>query len=77
MKVGCTAYNTETVHMEGDSTSYEETMGSPNSSKWLEAIEDEMISMSFNDAWDLKEIPRGAKIVGCKWVYEAREYRKV
>jgi hypothetical protein len=26
-------YNTETVHMEGDPTSYEETMGGPNSSK--------------------------------------------
>jgi hypothetical protein len=26
-------YNTETVHMEGDPTSYEEAMGGPNSSK--------------------------------------------
>jgi hypothetical protein len=42
-------YNTETVHMEGDPTSYEEAMGSPNSSKWLEAMEDEMRSMSSND----------------------------
>jgi hypothetical protein len=45
-------YNTETVHMEGDPTSYEEAMGSPNSSKWLEAMEDEMKSMSSNDVWD-------------------------
>jgi hypothetical protein len=34
-------YNTEIVHMEGDPTSYEEAMESPNSSKWLEAMEDE------------------------------------
>jgi hypothetical protein len=51
-------YNTEIVHMEGDPTSYEETMGIPNSSKWLEAMEDEMRSMSSNDVWDLVEIPK-------------------
>jgi hypothetical protein len=49
--------------MEGDPTSYEEAMGSPNSSKWLEAMEDEMRSMSSNNVWDLEEIPKGAKIV--------------
>jgi hypothetical protein len=42
-------YNTETVHMEGDPTSYEEAMGSPNSLKWLEAMEDKMMLMSSND----------------------------
>jgi hypothetical protein len=65
-------YNTETVHMEGDPTSYEEAMGSPNSSKWLEAMEDEMRSMSSNNVWDLEEIPKGAKTVGCKWVYKTK-----
>jgi hypothetical protein len=34
-------YNTETVHIEGEPTSYEEAMRSPHSSKWLEAMEDE------------------------------------
>jgi hypothetical protein len=58
--------------MEGDPTSYEEAMGSPNSSKWLEAMEDEMRSMSSNDVWDLEEIPKGAKIVGYKWVYKTK-----
>jgi hypothetical protein len=56
--------------MEGDPTSYEEAMRSLHSSKWLEAMEDEMKSMSSNDVWDLEEIPKGAKIVGCKWVYK-------
>jgi hypothetical protein len=65
-------YNTETVHIEGDPTSYEEAMGGPNSSKWLETMEDEMRSMSSNNVWDLEEIPKGAKIVGCKWVYKTK-----
>jgi hypothetical protein len=47
-------------------------MGDPNSSKWLEAMEDEMRLMSSNNVWDLEEIPKGAKIVGCKWVYKTK-----
>jgi hypothetical protein len=58
--------------MEGDPVSYEEAMRSAHPSKWLEAMEDEMKSMSSNDVWDLVEIPKGAKIVGCKWVYKIK-----
>jgi hypothetical protein len=54
--------------MEGDPTLYEEAMRNPRSSKWLEAMEDEMKSMSSNNVWDLEEIPKGSKIVACKWV---------
>ena len=31
-----------------------------------------MRSMSTNGVWDLEEIPKGAKIVGCKWVYKMK-----
>jgi hypothetical protein len=41
-------YTSEEIHMEGDPTSYEEAMRSPHSSKWHEAIDDEMRSMSAN-----------------------------
>jgi len=34
--------------------------------------EDEMKSMSSKDVWDLVEIPKGAKTVGCKWVYKTK-----
>jgi hypothetical protein len=66
-------YNiTEEFQMEGDPTSFEQAMRSEHSSKWLEAMEDEMRSMSANDVWDLEEIPKGAKTVGCKWVYKIK-----
>ena len=58
--------------MEDDPTSFEEAMRSVNSSKWTAAMEDEMKSMSANKVWDLEEIPKGAKIVGCKWVYKIK-----
>jgi hypothetical protein len=58
--------------MEGDPTSFEEAMRSAHSSKWLEAMEDEMGSMSTNKVWASEEIPKGAKIVGCKWVHKTK-----
>jgi len=51
--------------MKGDPISFKESMRSADSSKCLQATQDEMRSMSTNDVWDLKEIPKGAKIVGC------------
>ena len=58
--------------MEGDPTSYEEAMRSVHSLEWFEAMNDEMKSMSSNGVWDLEEIPKGAKTVGCKWVYKIK-----
>ena len=65
-------YNSEEFHIEGDPTSFEEAMSRPDASKWLEAMEDELKSMSSNKVWDLEEVPKGAKTVGCKWVYKIK-----
>ena len=58
--------------MEGDPTSFEEAMRSTHSSKWLEAMQDEMRSINTNGVWDLETTPKGAKIVGCKCVYKTK-----
>ena len=42
-------YVSKEIQMEGDPTSFEEAMRSAHSSKWLEAMQDEMRSMSTND----------------------------
>ena len=42
-------YDCGEFEMEGDPTSFEEAMRSAHSSKWLEAMQDEMRSMSTND----------------------------
>jgi hypothetical protein len=44
----------EEFQMEGDPTSFEQAMRSAHSSKWLEAMQDEMRSMSTNGVWDLE-----------------------
>ena len=54
-------YVSEEFQMEGDPTSFEEAMRSAHSSKWLEAMEDEMRSTSTNDVWDLENFLKESK----------------
>ena len=51
---------------------FEEAMNSDQSSKWLEAMEDEMKSLNANKVWDLEIIPKRVKTVGYKWVYKTK-----
>ena len=59
-------YVSEEIQMEGDPTSFKEAMRSAHSSKWLEAMQDEIKSMNTNGVWDLETISKGAKTLGCK-----------
>jgi hypothetical protein len=65
-------YISEDVGKIDDPASYKEAMISENSMKWLEAMEDELSSMSSNGVWDLVEILDGPKKVGCKWDYKTK-----
>ncbi|KAK8662901.1 hypothetical protein V6N13_024787 [Hibiscus sabdariffa] len=51
---------------------YQETVSSPGSEKWLEATRSEMDSMSENQVWTLVEPPKGVKPIGCKWVFKKK-----
>jgi hypothetical protein len=51
-------YISEEIQMEGDPAFFEEVMRNAHLSKWLDAMEDEMRSMSVNKVWDLEEIPK-------------------
>jgi hypothetical protein len=69
-------YEDTNIGIEIDPSSFKEAMKSRHSSEWLDAMKDEMKSMSTNDVWDLVEIPKGAKTVGCKWVYKTKQDSK-
>jgi hypothetical protein len=59
-----------------DSNSFREAVSCENSAKWVEAMEEELMSMSSNDVWDLVDISNGVKPVGCKWVYKTKRDSK-
>ncbi|KAB2636709.1 hypothetical protein D8674_027243 [Pyrus ussuriensis x Pyrus communis] len=37
--------------------------------RWTKAMEEEMDALQKNQTWDLVPLPRGKKIVGCRWGY--------
>nr|GEV46018.1 UBN2_2 domain-containing protein [Tanacetum cinerariifolium] len=55
-----------------DPESFEDAITCDQSSHWREAIKDELNSMSKNNVWELVELPKGAKPVGCKWVFKTK-----
>ena len=55
-----------------DPVSTEEALASPEQSKWLKAMGNEMQSLKDNDVWELIELPEGRKAVGSKWVYKVK-----
>ncbi|KAB2615495.1 hypothetical protein D8674_022083 [Pyrus ussuriensis x Pyrus communis] len=42
-------------------------VNSEEKSKWHDAMDDEMLSFHKNKTWELVELPRGRKAIGCKW----------
>ncbi|KAL0409640.1 UNVERIFIED_CONTAM: Copia protein [Sesamum radiatum] len=61
-----------TSQLDNDPKTYEEAMSDIDSDKWLEAIKSEMDSMGSNQIWTLVDSPKGARPVGCKWVYKLK-----
>ncbi|KAI3730786.1 hypothetical protein L1987_61963 [Smallanthus sonchifolius] len=48
---------------------YYEAINDPN---WVNAMNDEMMALNRNDTWDLVELPKNRKTIGCKWVYKIK-----
>ena len=39
---------------------------------WYNAMNDELDSMKSSEVWDLVELPKWAKAIGCKWVFKTK-----
>ena len=59
-----------------DPTTYKEAITSPQSSFWMDAMNDEMNSMSQNEVWSLVELPKGCRPIGCKCVFKTKQDAK-
>eukprot|EP00253_Pinus_taeda_P002954 PITA_02954 len=52
-----------------DPDTFAEASGRPH---WEAAMNEEYHSLSANDTWDLVPLPKGRKLVRCKWVYRTK-----
>ncbi|WVZ23331.1 hypothetical protein V8G54_001875, partial [Vigna mungo] len=60
------------LSIDEDPVSFRQAMESNNSENWLSAMKEELKSMDDNKVWDLVELPKGSKRVGCKWVFKTK-----
>ena len=61
---------------ENDHINLRQTLLSFNAHKWIDAINEEMKSMHDNDVWDLVQLPRGLKLISCKWIFKTKRDSK-
>uniref|UniRef100_A0A2N9FI38 Uncharacterized protein n=1 Tax=Fagus sylvatica TaxID=28930 RepID=A0A2N9FI38_FAGSY len=52
---------------------FKEAIESSEKDKWMEAMVEENESLSKNKTWELTELPKGKKPIGCKWVFKKKE----
>eukprot|EP00253_Pinus_taeda_P004912 PITA_04912 len=51
---------------------YQEAVEGSKSEQWKAAMKDEMMALGKNGTWDLVELPKDRKTVGCKWVFKLK-----
>ena len=62
--------------VEDDPINLQQALQTSNSHKWIDAMNDEMKSMEDNSVWDLVELPKGSKPIGCKWIFKTKRDSK-
>uniref|UniRef100_A0A2N9GRZ0 CCHC-type domain-containing protein n=1 Tax=Fagus sylvatica TaxID=28930 RepID=A0A2N9GRZ0_FAGSY len=56
-----------------DPSTFQEAIESSEKDKWMETMVEENESLSKNKTWELTELPKGKKPIGCKWVFKKKE----
>ena len=68
--------NESDLSIDNDPVSFDQAMSGENSDKWLMAMKEELKSMDDNNVWEMTELPKDAKRVGCKWVFKTKRDSK-
>ena len=55
-----------------DPRTFKQAIKSAESKNWMEAMKSEYKSLLDHHTWDLVDLPAGANLVGCKWVYKTK-----
>ena len=59
--------------VRAEPNTYQEAIESKDKAKWIEAMEDEMNSLKVNNTWTLIEVPKGQKLIECRWLFKLKE----
>ena len=60
------------VYLAGDPLMFSQEISCIDSSHWLNAMKDELVSMDPNQVWDIVDLPSGKRPIGCKWIYKTK-----
>jgi hypothetical protein len=52
---------------------FKEAIASPQSKEWLHAMDEEVKSIKECKVWDLVDLPKDRKAIGCKWVFKVKK----
>ncbi|KAG8498600.1 hypothetical protein CXB51_004852 [Gossypium anomalum] len=63
----------EDIDANQEPSNYSEAVSCEDSEKWMFAMQEEMESLYKNRTWDLVKLPKGKKVVPCKWVFKKKE----
>ena len=62
----------QTFLVDNDPLTYFDAISSSDSKFWKEAIKTEIDSIMKNKTWILVDLPPGAKLIGCKWIFKRK-----
>ena len=55
-----------------DPKTFKQAMASDSSEQWKKAMAKEIAALTEHETWKLVDLPSGANVVGCKWVYKTK-----
>ena len=59
-----------------DPVTYSQAISCNDSTKWIDAMNDEIESIDYNKVWELVKLLEGHKRVDCKWVFKTKRDSK-
>ena len=60
------------IGAENDPETFSQAISCKESDLWHNAMKEEINPMKSNGVWDLVELPNGARVIGCKWVFKTK-----